>query len=539
MMLAHRSLLALCLTALLAVAPRLGPGPRITAPTHQVQPATAKLAPAQPAPASAAAPVSTTSPAQPVNAQAYSLPPDKLAKAITLSRIRDILDIAGSLWGLAVLWLLLARGWAAGLAAWAERLLRRRWMQGLLFFAALIVVTKVAYLPLNLIAHSINLLYGISVQSWLSWAGDHAKSLGVSLIGTPVFLLFNWIVRVSPRRFWIWIWLVSLPLLVLTAAGAPLLDPLFNQFEPLAKSHPALVAKLETVVARTGTNIPPGRIFLMKASAKTTGLNAYVSGIGSTKRIVVWDTTAGRIPDDEILFIFGHESGHYVLNHIPKGISIGAVSLFFAFWGCAALARRLARRFAARWGLEPVDAQKASVPDAEKFDSEGDGGFNPRVGPTELTGALAPEGRLSGISSENNPVLYQGTTSVVPQAGQNKGRALAPEAPLASRQGFVVLLFVLSVVSLVGQPASNAVSRYFEHQADVYGQEAIHGLVAGPQKTAVSAFNHLGEAWLEDPDPNPIIEFWEYDHPSVQTRANFALHYDPWANGGHGRFFEK
>ena len=112
-------------------------------------------------------------------------------------------------------------------------------------------------------------------------------------------------------------------------------------------------------------------------------------------------------------------------------------------------------------------------------------------------------------------------------------------APLASRQGFVVLLFALSIASFVLQPAGNTFSRHFEHEADVYGQEAIHGLVADPQKTTVSAFNHLGEAWLEDPNPNPFIEFWEYNHPSVQTRANFAAHYDPWANGGRGRFFDK
>jgi STE24 endopeptidase len=86
----------------------------------------------------------------------------------------------------------------------------------------------------------------------------------------------------------------------------------------------------------------------------------------------------------------------------------------------------------------------------------------------------------------------------------------------------VVLLFAISVVSFLLTPANNTFSRHFEHQADVYGQEAVHGIVADPQKTAVAAFNALGEAWLEDPNPSPFIEFWEYNHPSVQTRANFA-----------------
>jgi len=254
---------------------------------------------------------------------------------------------------------------------------------------------------------------------------------------------------------------------------SPLLEPFFYKFEPLVQSNPALVTELERVVARTGTSIPPDRMYLMKASLKTNGLNAYVTGLGATKRIVVWDTTAGRVSDDQVLFIFGHESGHYVLNHIPKILTGYAVALFFVFWGCAGLARWMVNRFGARWGL-----------------------FRPE-------------------------------------------QSLEPQLLLSTRAGFTVLLFAVSVAVLLLTPANSAFSRHFEHEADVYGQEAIHGIVPNPQKTTVAAFNALGEAWLEDPNPSPFIEFWEYDHPSVQTRANFALHYDPWANGGQGKFFDK
>lgn len=422
----------------------------------------------QPAPAAHAAPVTT----QPTN-QAYSLPPGKLAKAIAFNRILNILDIVSGLWGLAVLWLLLATRAAAGLEAWVQRLLRRRWLQGLLFFAVLIALLDVADLPLNLFGHLVSLHYGISVQGWGSWVADHAKALGIALAGAPVLLLFNWMVRIARRRYWLWIWVATVPLMVLVTFGEPLLEPIFDKFEPLAKNHPALVAELEKVVARTGTHIPPDRMFLMMASAKSSGLNAYVSGLGATKRIVVWDTTAGRIPDDEILFIFGHESGHYVLNHIPKMLTGFAIALFFVFWACTHFAAGLARRYGDRWGLYQ---------------------------PNEL---------------------------------------LERQHILATRAGFVVLLFAVSVAAFLLEPAGNTFSRHFEHQADVYGQEAIHGLVPDPQKTAVSAFDHLGEAWLEDPDPSPLIEFWLYNHPSVKNRANFAAHYDPWAKGGRGEFFDK
>jgi Zn-dependent protease with chaperone function len=391
-----------------------------------------------------------------------------------------MVHLADALWGLGVLWLLLITRAAASLAAWAERLLRRRWLQGLLFFAALLVITTLAGMPLDAFAHYVSRSYGISVQGWGGWLVDQAKALGLSvIIGAPILLLFNWIVRRWPRRYWLGAWVVTLPLLVLSGFASPLLEPIFNKYEPLAEHHAALVTELEKVVARTGTEIPPGRMFLMKASLKSNGLNAYASGLGATKRIVVWDTTAGRIPNDEILFIFGHESGHYVLHHIPQGLALTAVFLFFVYWACAGTAAWLARLFGVRWRLTGQDA---------------------------------------GTESETAPLSG---------------------AALSTRAGFVVLLFVLSVAGVVLEPVSNTFSRYFEHQADVYGQEAIHGIVADPQKTAVASFNALGEAWLEDPNPSPFIEFWTYSHPSTQTRATFAQHYDPWANGGHGRFFDK
>lgn len=439
------------LLLLAAVAPRTGPGPH-TLPRRFVQSTASKS-------------TQSSFDQTPANSShAYSLPPDKLAKAIALGRIRNILEIGGSLWGLAILWLLLATRAAAAIEAWTQRIFSRRWLQGLLFFAVFLVILALANLPLDIYGHSVSRAYGISVSSWGTWFGDLAKSLGFTLlVGAPVMLLFNWIVRRWPRRYWLWCWIVAVPLMVLSAFLEPLAEPIFYQYEPLAKEHLALVAELEKVVARTGTDIPPDRMFLMKASQKSNGLNAYVSGLGATKRVVVWDTTADRIPDDEILFTFAHESGHYVLNHIPKGLAITSVALFFVFWVCAGFAAWLVRRCGSSWRVES----------------------------------------------------------------------------LSSRTGFVLLLFVASVASFLLDPVGNAVSRHYEHQADVYGQEAIHGLVPDPQKTAVAEFNDLGAAWLEDPNPSPFIVFWLYNHPSTQHRANFALHYDPWANGGHGEFFGK
>lgn len=395
--------------------------------------------------------------------QAYNLPPDLLVKAVALDRIRNVLDFGGSLWGIVFLWLLLATRAAASFDRWTQRVFHREWLQGLCFFALFLIAVFLAGLPFDWFAQFTSRGYGISVQSWPSWLGDEGTSLGLSLlIGTPLLLFFNWTVRRWPRRFWFVAWLITVPLLLIAVLAQPLvIDPLFNKFEPLEQSDPALVQQLEKVVQRTGINIPPSRMYLMKASAKTNGLNAYVTGIGPTKRIVVWDTTAGRIPNDEILFIFAHETGHYVLHHIRNGLAISAVSIFFGFWICAGIAAWLERIRGPRWQIES----------------------------------------------------------------------------LSTRAGFVVLLFVLTVAGFLIEPAGNAFSRHIEHQADVFGQEALHGIVPHPRQTAVAAFNTLGRAWLENPHPSPFAEFWLDNHPSIQWRANFAAHYDPWKYGGHGRYF--
>jgi Zn-dependent protease with chaperone function len=456
-------------------------------------PSPAALMAQAPATQTAASSAAAAPAASQAASQAYHLSPEKLAKAEKLSRFHTTLDFVQSLWGLAVLWILLATGAVAALESWTQRRLSQRWLQGLLFFAVFLILTSLPDLPLEMLSHWVSTRYGISVQGWAGWFADLGKGLALTLVFGPLLmLLFNWIVRRSPRRFWLWGWLVMLPLMIFGTMGSPYLEPLFNKFEPLTQNHAELVSKLEQVVARTGTNIPPERMFLMKASLKSNGLNAYVSGLGQSKRIVVWDTTAGRIPDDEIQFIFGHESGHYVLNHIVKGLVASAIFTFFLFWFCAAAAGKFARCVGPRWGLSAPPATPEEQPAAAE---------------AQLTAASAPLAK--------------------------------PEGLLGSRTGFVVLLLVVSMAQFFLTPVGNTYSRYQEHEADIYGQEAMHGLVADPQKTAVSAFNHLGEAWLEDPNPSSFIEFWEYNHPSVQTRARFASQYNPWANGGHGRFFTK
>ena len=261
-------------------------------------------------------------PPQSANA-AYSLPPEKLAKAIRLTRDYTILQFAQEAWGILFLLLLLGTRVLSRLGQWAESVTKRRWLQGLIFLPILLVLISLSHLPLSMTSHWLSTSYGLSIQRWGGWFLDQGKSLLLTLaIGTLILGTLFWLIRKFPRKWWVLFWVGSIPFVIITVFVIPVVvDPMFNHFEPLTQSNPALVGDLEKVVARTGTNIPPERMYLMKASEKLTVPNAYVTGIGATKRVVVWDTTIKMAPTEDILFIFGHESGHYVLNHIWKAIA--------------------------------------------------------------------------------------------------------------------------------------------------------------------------------------------------------------------------
>jgi Zn-dependent protease with chaperone function len=150
------------------------------------------------------------------------------------------------------------------------------------------------------------------------------------------------VIRRSPRRWWLYFWLATLPIIAAVMYLEPMIiEPMFYRFQPLGVQHPALVDQLERLVARAGLSIPPSRMFEMKASEKLNSLNAYVSGFGGSKRVVVWDTTLQKLTAPETLFVFGHEMGHYVLNHIRNSLLLLALALLALLWAGSHVVRRL------------------------------------------------------------------------------------------------------------------------------------------------------------------------------------------------------
>jgi STE24 endopeptidase len=293
----------------------------------------------------------------------YTLPPDKLAKSKALYDLRGKLQIIDTVWSFVVLLGILYLGIGARYRDWTERVSKYRFVQALIFVPLFLLTITVLGLPLDAYQQKISLQYGLSVQSWGSWFGDVLKGQLVSLI---ILTLAIWgvtsLIRKSPRRWWFYIWLVAVPFIIFIIFLAPIvIDPLFNKFEPLDKSNPQLVDALERVTKRGGLEIPRDRMFLMKASQKVTTLNAYVTGFGPSKRVVVWDTTIKNATTPETMFVFGHEMGHYVLNHIVIGITATAVGLFFGFYVLYLIANWAFPRFQQRWHMREL-SDWAAVP---------------------------------------------------------------------------------------------------------------------------------------------------------------------------------
>jgi STE24 endopeptidase len=294
---------------------------------------------------------------------AYTLPPELYKKTERLSKIRLEFILVGTIYGLIVLWLILRLKFAPKYRDWAERASSNRFVQVLVFAPLLILTSDILGLPHEIYAHTVFRNYGLSVQGWGSWAWDQVKGELISIIlGIILVAILYAVIRRSPKRWWFYFWLVSLPLVVLLTFLQPLIiNPLFNKFEPLAQKDPALTAALERMVQRSGENIPPERMFLMGEAVKGTDLNAYVTGFGASKRMVVYDTTIAKMTTPEIVAVMGHETGHYVLNHIAKGLLISFAGLFIAFYLGFRLLEWLVARRGAAWGIRGVD-DLASLP---------------------------------------------------------------------------------------------------------------------------------------------------------------------------------
>src|SRR5579863_2490334 len=164
----------------------------------------------------------------------YTLPPDKLRKSEALYNLDQKLAIFTTLYSWLVLLLILSTGLGAKYRDWAESASRWRLVQAAIFVPLLFITLALFDLPFSIYRHHISLQYGLSVQGWPSWFADEGKGQALSiLILAPILWIMQAIIHKSPRRWWFYFWLVTVPIVCFLTFIAPvIIEPLFNKFEP-------------------------------------------------------------------------------------------------------------------------------------------------------------------------------------------------------------------------------------------------------------------------------------------------------------------
>ena len=195
--------------------------------------------------------------------------------------------------------------------------------QVLLGTVALAFAGRLVTLPLTAYGEVVRHRYGLSTRSWPLWLRDVVVATAISAAVTALVLLaVVWLARRAPRTWWAWAAAVAAGFVVVASFLYPvLIEPAFNRFEPLPAGP--LRGELLALAEENGT--PVRDVLVSDASRRTTALNAYVSGIGSTRRIVVYDTVLEELPDDQIASIVAHELGHVATGDVLSGTLTGAL----------------------------------------------------------------------------------------------------------------------------------------------------------------------------------------------------------------------
>jgi STE24 endopeptidase len=216
--------------------------------------------------------------------------------------------------------------------------------QAVLGGLALGVIGRIVSVPLSMRSEVILRRYGLSTQTWSSWWVDTAKSWAISaVLGALALLAVFAIIRATPRWWWAWAAAGAAVLVfVLSFAYPVLFEPIFNKFTPMPDTP--LRAELVAMADRDG--VPVKDVLVADASRRTTALNAYVSGYGASRRIVVYDTLLRDAPPAEVKLVVAHELGHAKRNDVLYGTAIGAlgtaagVCLLYLLLSWAPLLRR-------------------------------------------------------------------------------------------------------------------------------------------------------------------------------------------------------
>ncbi|MEI4768639.1 M48 family metallopeptidase [Psychrobacillus sp. FJAT-51614] len=351
------------------------------------------------------------------------------------SKIKNFLFFVATPFEWLVYLFILITGLSQAFESWIPMKNKSAILQNAVYLFLLSLFIFIVLFPLDYYSYFLSKSYGISTQIFTSWMRDNVIGFWISFGTTLVIVtVLYWLINKNPKKWWINAGLLMIPFSIFLMFIQPVvIDPLYNDFYPLTNKE--LETKILTLAEQA--NIPANHVYEVIMTEKTNALNAYVTGIGSNSRIVLWDTTLNRLSESEILFIMAHEMGHYVEKHIYFGIAGYILTTILGLWLTAKLMPWIIARFGR--GL-----------------------------------------KIKRINAIHSLPLF-----------------------------FLITSFLLFASS----PLSNYISRYQETRADEYALQ----LVADPS-AAVSTFQELTKAGLNEVNPPLLVKWFRYSHPTMLER---------------------
>ena len=288
-------------------------------------------------------------PEQATRAYLARVSPEFRARSDAYFEGQNWLVLWNTLYGLAIAWLLLARGRWAMVSNRVQRVTSQRFVSTMIVGAVYVATTWLLTLPLTvyqgfLREHE----YGMATQAFGPWFGEQLIGLGLGLVlGAPAIALIYLILRRAGPQGWVWGALASIAMLAFVMLIGPVyIDPLFNTYKPLADGP----VKESILSLARANDIPTDNVYQFDASRQTTRVSANVAGLLGTVSIRLNDNLL-RNPPPEIRAVMAHEMGHYVLNHVVWNLVyfglLYTVGFAFMQFGYGALARR----WGPRWNL--------------------------------------------------------------------------------------------------------------------------------------------------------------------------------------------
>lgn len=209
-------------------------------------------------------------------------------------------------------------------------------MSGTLFFLVLVSAETLIDIPFSLYRNfSIEKRYGFNTMTLRIWFMDLLKSVLIStILGGVVLLSALAIIQASPDRWWLWVWAFLLVFGIFVMYISPsVIEPLFFKFEPVKVE--GFEQRVRVLMEKAGLKV--SRVFQVDASRRSRHSNAYFTGIGKVKRIVLFDTLIDQMSQDEVLAVLAHEVGHWKKRHVLKRMVLTEATAFFGLWAASYL----------------------------------------------------------------------------------------------------------------------------------------------------------------------------------------------------------